>query len=143
MVDLKSELTATLRERGVPDPESALVAAWSGRVSRLDGAGLNLDSAYRPTAVLGVTRQTGHLLTSLGLVSFALADLKSAHSAGPGHLGLDVAPGNGPRIVIDLAMDMPVAVAAQLNEMRSAANRAVQKQSERRPPAKRRVQPDR
>jgi hypothetical protein len=126
VVDPRSELAAVLCERGVLETTTALVAAWPGRLLRLDGAGVGAQAddnaeATAPMAVLGVTRNTAHLLSSFGVLNFALVELTAAHSGRPGHLGLDVAPAVGTRIVIDLTIERPVAVASQLNEMRVVA----------------------
>jgi hypothetical protein len=106
--------------------------------------GIQVDSTRPLVAVLGVSRRTGHLLSSDGLLSFALSELKAPHSERAGHLGFDIVRSDGARILIDLTTDMPIAIATQLDEMRSgAASEAARKQRAAGPPAKRRAATDR
>jgi hypothetical protein len=139
MAGPKTKFAAVLRERGVLDGLTPLVAVWPGRLIRVSGADITFSPDVRSAAVLGVSRRHGFLLSSAGLITFELSDLKGAHSERYGHLGFDVVPADGRRIAIDLRTDMSHAVATQLNEMRVAANTAgPEAQQVRRPQPKRR-----
>ncbi len=143
MVDTKTRLAAALRRRNLLRPSEPLVVAWEGRLLELDGFGTAADLSERPGALLGATRSSAHLLSRLGVLSFALATAR-AHTDGHRRLEVSGVADSGTRFTVALSLDIPVAIATQLSDMQRAAisdpstSDLVGAGSARRPPPKRR-----
>src|SRR4051812_43133818 len=135
------EMTAALRETGALSLGTKILVAWGGFLVEDNGTGVGPGVLPEPeVAVLGLTARTGHVLSRRGLLSFDLRDLRGAYSPRVGMLRFSIVREGRPRIDIGMTVDYALAVAGQLMDWRVLS--AVPAPANRRPPAKRRVDPE-
>lgn len=142
MAGHERELTDVLHERGSLAQDADVLAAWSGRLIELcDDTGSHIDLPSLPVAILGLTDRSGHLLSRLGVLTFAMTDLRGPYSPRAGQLRFSVEKTGRPTLHVALAVDGAWAIAEQLQATIRAdpANRPARSAELRRPPAKRRT----
>lgn len=139
MAGREDELTTLLRERDALPSGTKILAAWNGFLLELSGTDAELSAPQ--VAILGITARTGHLLSRGGVVSFDLNRVRRAWSPRLGLLRFSVVREGRPPIEIGMAVDGALAIAGQLMDWRVPS--AVPAPANRRPPAKRRIDPAR
>lgn len=140
MAGHEAALTEFLRKRGDLPAGARVLAAWSGQLVELRGTGFDDTVGDRQGAIFGVTGRTGHVLSRFGVLSFALSDVRAAHSPRHRYLRFSVIDGSSARIEVCMKVDGALAIAGQLLDWKLPATTQPQSVVQK-PPAKSRVDP--